>query len=499
MNTAKNIFTFTLASALGGAATLGGYKFFLEDKKNYKSFENEQTALYAHYAKNDTTSGVVPAGLNFIYASNIVRPTVVHIKSTYEAREQRSVNPHFNDPFFRFFFDEPGMEQQPKREPQAPQSSGSGVIISQDGYIVTNNHVIDGAAKIEVVLDDKRKYEAKLIGRDPETDLALLKIEVNNLPFARYGNSDQSKVGEWVLACGNPFDLTSTITAGIISAKGRNINLLRGNTNYAIESFIQTDAAVNPGNSGGALVNLKGELIGINTAIASNTGAYAGYSFAVPVSIVKKVMDDLLNYGEVQRALLGVMIQDITAELAKEKGIKDIKGVYIGSVNENSSAKDAGISEGDIILKIDNVFVNSSAELQEAVAQHRPGETLNVQLIRNNQLLSKNVILKNKRGTTAMVKQTATQINEDLGVEFTEVLANDLTKLKIKSGVRITKLMAGKLRDVGIKVGFVITSIDRVAIKSAKDIAIALENKTGGILIEGIYPNGERAYYAIGW
>lgn len=500
MNTAKNILTLTLASALGGAASLGGYKLFLEDKHTYQSFENEQTAVFARYMKNDTAATVIPEGLNFIHASNVVRPTVVHIKSTYEIKQQqRNGNPHFNDPFFRFFFDEPGMEQPQQREQQAPQASGSGVIISQDGYIVTNNHVIEGAAKIEVVLDDKRKYEAKLIGRDPETDLALLKIEEKNLPFARYGNSDNAKVGEWVLACGNPFDLTSTITAGIISAKGRNINLLRGNTNYAIESFIQTDAAVNPGNSGGALVNLKGDLIGINTAIASNTGAYAGYSFAVPVSIVKKVMDDLLNYGEVQRALLGVMIQDVTAELAKEKGIKEIKGVYIGGVNENSSAKDAGILDGDVILKIDEVFVNSAAELQEAVAQHRPGETLKVQLVRGNQVITKNVILKNKRGTTAMVKQASAQINEDLGVEFTEVSTDEMAKLKIKSGVKITKLMAGKLRDAGVKAGFVITSIDRNIIKSPKDVAQSLENKTGGVLIEGIYPNGERAYYAIGW
>ncbi len=271
MKTKNLFFALLFSSLLGGVITLGGYKLFLEPK-TLQSFEGNQNAVFARYFDKDTTAVVVPEGLNFVSASNIVRPTVVHVKCSYDAKAMGGTqnNPHLNDPFFKFFFDEPGQNfglQQPQ------QSSGSGVIISSDGYIVTNNHVIDGASKILIVLNDKRTYEAKLIGRDPETDLALLKIEEKDLPFAKYGNSEKIKIGEWVLACGNPFDLTSTITAGIVSAKGRNINLLRGDNNYAIESFIQTDAAVNPGNSGGALVNLKGELVGINTAIASTTGA----------------------------------------------------------------------------------------------------------------------------------------------------------------------------------------------------------------------------------
>ncbi|MDX2191472.1 MAG: Do family serine endopeptidase [Bacteroidota bacterium] len=491
-----------LASLIGGALTLGGYLIFV-DKKEYQSFDTNQKTLFARYYDKDTSGAVVPEGLNFIYASNIVRPTVVHVKTTYEPTggSQKENNPHQNDPLFKFFFEEPGRGEDPRFAPFGPRmSSGSGVIISADGYIVTNNHVIENASKIEVVLDDKRKYEAKLIGRDPETDLALLKIDEKGLPFAKYGNSDKSRVGEWVLACGNPFDLTSTITAGIISAKARNINLLKqANNAYAIESFIQTDAAVNPGNSGGALVNLKGELIGINTAIASNTGAYAGYSFAVPVTLVKKVMDDLLNHGEVQRGLLGVVINDVTAELAKEKGIKDIKGVYVNTVNEGSAAKDADIKSGDVILKVDEVDVNSASELQEAIAQHRPGEKVKLTIIRENKVMVKTATLKNKKGSFAFMKAAPAQISEDLGAEFEDVSSEEMSKLKIENGVKIKKINNGKLKDAGIKSGFIIQKIDKQPIKDAKQIAEVLAEKTGGILIEGVYPNGEKAYYAIGW
>jgi Do/DeqQ family serine protease len=493
----RNLFlALLLSSIFGGLITLGGYKLFLEPK-NIQSFEQNQNSVFARYFDNDTSNIVVPEGLNFIYASNIVRPTVVHIKVTYESRFSRGgQNPHEGDPFFRFFFDNPGIDNF-RSLPQ--HGSGSGVIISEDGYIVTNNHVIDNASTIEVVLDDKRKYTAKLIGKDPETDLALLKIDEKNLPFAKYGNSDKIKVGEWVLACGNPFDLTSTITAGIVSAKGRNLNLLRGNSNYAIESFIQTDAAVNPGNSGGALVNLKGELIGINTAIASNTGAYAGYSFAVPVTLVKKVMDDLLNYGEVQRALLGVMIQDVTAELAKEKNIKNIKGVYINAVNDGSAAQEAGLKEGDVILSVDGVVVNSTSELQENIGQHRPGDKVKLTIMRGNDNKTIVVTLKNKRGNTKIVKQAASQVLEELGVEFEEVSKAEKEKLRITSGVKISKVKDGKLKEVGVKPGFILTIVDKIPVNSGSDVVKALEGKKGGIMFEGVYPDGKNGYYAIGW
>ncbi|MDX2195049.1 MAG: Do family serine endopeptidase [Cytophagales bacterium] len=496
MNSGKTFLSLLVASLIGGVLTLGGYKIFF-DNKQYQSFDAQQKSVLARYYVNDTSGVVVPQGLNFIYASNVVRPTVVHIKTTYpEQNNMRGFgNPYSQDPFFRFFFDEPGDGQRlPPR-----QSSGSGVIISADGYIVTNNHVIDGASKVEVVLDDKRKYEAKVVGRDPETDLALLKIEEKNLPFVKYGNSETVKVGEWVLACGNPFDLTSTITAGIVSAKGRNIDILRNKTNFAIESFIQTDAAVNPGNSGGALVNLKGELIGINTAIATPTGAYAGYSFAVPVALVKKVMDDLLNYGEVQRALLGVMIQDVTAELAKEKSINEIKGVYISGVNDGSAAKDAGLKDGDVILKIDDKEVNSVNRLQETVAQYRPGDKVKVIYSRNNEKKIATVTLKNKRGTYKIMKQASQQMIEDLGVQLEPVKKEEAEKLNIDGGLKVTALLDGPLKETGVKTGFIITKIDKFDVKTVKDITDALQSRNEASLIEGIYPDGKKGYYAIGW
>ncbi|MFN0048187.1 MAG: Do family serine endopeptidase [Cytophagales bacterium] len=497
MKTSKLFISLLISSFFGGVISLGGYKLFLEPK-SLQTFEGNQNAIFARYFDKDTNGVVVPEGLNFVSASNIVRPTVVHVKCMYEAKAVNGMpnNPHMNDPFFKFFFEEPGQNFGP---PQPQQSSGSGVVISDDGYIVTNNHVIDGASSIQIVLNDKRTYTAKLVGRDPETDLALLKIEEKDLPFAKYGNSEKIKIGEWVLACGNPFDLTSTITAGIVSAKGRNINLLRGNTNYAIESFIQTDAAVNPGNSGGALVNLRGELIGINTAIASTTGAYAGYSFAVPVTLVKKVMDDLLNHGEVQRALLGVMIADVTAELVKEKKLNQIKGVYISGVNEGSAAQEAGIKENDVILKIDDLEVGSSAELQEVVGQHRPGDKVKVLVSRENTTKIIVVTLKNKRGTIKEVKDATVQAFEDLGVELGELSKADKENLRLEFGVKVTKLLDGKLKEAGAKNGFIILAIDKQPMKSAVEIAKALQNKNGGVLIEGIYPDGREAFYAIGW
>jgi serine protease Do len=496
MKTRNLFFSILFASVLSGTLTLTGYKYLIE-KPEIKSFEANQNAVFANYLAQDTANVIVPEGLNFVYAASVVRPTVVHIRTTYNPQEREMGNPHFQDPFFRYFFDAPN---EGLKDNRPRQGSGSGVIISTDGYIVTNNHVIENANKIEVVLDDKRKYVAKLIGRDPETDLALLKIEEKGLVFAKYGNSDKIKVGEWVLACGNPFDLTSTITAGIVSAKGRNINLLRnGQNNYAIESFIQTDAAVNPGNSGGALVNLKGELIGINTAIASTTGAYAGYSFAVPVTIVKKIMDDLLNFGEAQRALLGVMIQDVTDELVKEKKLASVKGVYISGVNDNSAAKDAGIVEGDVILKINETEVNSASEVQETISQFRPGDKVNVVLVRNGSKKNIGVVLKNKRGNTSIVKETKAEIANELGAELIEVSAEEKSKLRIPSGIKVSKLMNGKLKASGIQASFIITKIDKSPVKSVQEVVQTLKERTGGVLIEGVYPDGTRAYYAIGW
>ncbi|MDD4755687.1 MAG: trypsin-like peptidase domain-containing protein [Prolixibacteraceae bacterium] len=317
------------------------------------------------------------------------------------------------NPFFDEFF---GLRRQ---EPQLATGYGSGVILSEDGFIVTNNHVIERAQKIKVILNDKQEYDARLIGADPSTDLALVKIEAENLPYLTYGDSDNLKLGEWVLAVGNPFNLTSTVTAGIVSARARNLGI--NPEEYSIESFIQTDAAVNPGNSGGALVNQQGNLVGINTAIASRTGSYAGYSFAVPVSIVKKVVEDLKEYGQVQRALLGVSIADVTASLAEERGLEKVEGVFVTAVIENGAANEAGIREGDVILNVAGEPVNSAAELQEKVSRFRPGEDIKIVIKRKNDKKQFTVTLRNKHGDTEIVRDNDTF----LGARFEPVTNED--------------------------------------------------------------------------
>ena len=341
------------------------------------------------------------ADTDFTTAAQLSVNAVVHVKTTYTAKKQSSVI----DPFLEFFFGLPHYQERP--QPQQ-QGFGSGVIISNDGYIVTNNHVIDRADMIQVVLNDKRTYTAQLVGTDPTTDIALLKIEADSLPTITFGDSDMLKVGEWVLAVGNPFNLTSTVSAGIVSAKARNINIL--NAAMKIESFIQTDAAVNPGNSGGALVNTQGRLVGINTAIASETGSYAGYAFAVPTSIVQKVVEDLKQHGTVQRAILGVQIADITDRLAKDRNIHTLAGAYVNSVMELSAAHMAGITEGDIITHVNNSPIKTVAELQEQIGRHRPGDEITITLLRNNTSITLPVTLQNRQGTTEILtKDNPTQ------------------------------------------------------------------------------------------
>ena len=390
------------------------------------------------------------------------------------------------NPFFDEFF---GLRRQ---EPQLATGYGSGVIISDDGYIVTNNHVIENAQKIKVSLNTKQEYDARLIGADPSTDLALVKIEAKNLPYLTYGDSDRLKLGEWVLAVGNPFNLTSTVTAGIVSARARNLGI---NTDqYSIESFIQTDAAVNPGNSGGALINQQGNLVGINTAIASRTGSYAGYSFAVPVSIVQKVVEDLKEFGEVQRALLGVNILDVTASLAEEKGLGQVEGVYVLAVTENGAAREAGIKEGDVILNVAGEPVNSAAELQEKVSRFRPGEDVKIVIKRKNDKKQFTVTLRNKHGDTQIVRDNVTF----LGARFEPITNEDKNYLKIENGIKITELNNGKLKDAGMNKGFIITHVNKKPVYEVNDFKRETENSRGGILVEGIYPNGELAYFVFG-
>lgn len=407
---------------------------------------------------------------------------VVHIAT----RSMRGGGWSSGNPFFDEFF---GLRQQ---QPKIATGFGSGVILSEDGYIVTNNHVIERAQEIKVILNNKQEFDARLVGTDPSTDLALLKIDADKLPFLTYGNSDALKLGEWVLAVGNPFNLTSTVTAGIVSARARNLGI--NSDQYSIESFIQTDAAVNPGNSGGALVNQQGNLVGINTAIASRTGSYAGYSFAVPVSIVQKVVADLKEFGEVQRALLGVNIMDVTGSLAQEKGLDKVEGVFVAGVAENGAARDAGIREGDVIMGVAGDAVNSSAELQEKVSRFRPGDDVRIDVKRNGDRKQFTVTLRNRHGDTQIVRDNI----KVLGATFETVGNNDKQKLDIEYGIKITDLEKGKLKDAGLSKGFVITHVNKKPIYEVNDFKREIGNGRGGILVEGVYPNGELAYFVFG-
>jgi len=431
-------------------------------------------------------SGSLAAPTDFIMPAEIAVPTVVHVTTTYP--KQSGMNSQFIDPF-NFFWGQPNQREMPQQ-----QSTGSGVIISEDGYIVTNNHVVENGEEVNVTLDNKESYKAKVIGLDPSTDLALLKVEAKNLPYAPLGNSDQVKVGEWVLAVGNPFNLTSTVTAGIISAKARNINILP-NQKFPIESFIQTDAAVNPGNSGGALVNTRGELIGINAAIASNTGSYSGYSFAIPVNIVKKVVNDLMEYGTVQRGFIGVSIRDLDAQFAKEKELKSLQGVYVNGLTEDGAAASSGIKEGDVITSINGNPIKTSPELQEQVGRYRPGDKIDVTVVRDGKEKVYAVTLRNKDGNTKVIRNESISL---LGATLSPLSESDLDKFKISKGIKVKDLSAGKLKSAGIKEGFIITSIDNQPVGNVEELTDYLENKKGGVLIEGIYPNGMRAYYGFG-
>lgn len=425
------------------------------------------------------------SGPDFTSAAEKTVHGVVHIKSEFAMRTGGYDD--FFGPFRDFF-------GSPYGGSNTYTGFGSGVIISNSGYIVTNNHVVDGAGNIQVTLNDNSEYEATLIGNDPSTDLALLKIDAENTPFITFGNSDIVRIGEWVLAVGNPFNLTSTVTAGIVSAKARNINIL--GTPGAIESFIQTDAAVNMGNSGGALVNMNGELVGVNAAIASNTGSYAGYSFAIPVNIVKKVVDDLLNYGLVQRAYLGVTIREVDSKLMKEKELDVMNGVYIESVTDNGGAKASGIKSGDVIVSVDDHAVRTNAELLEIIGQHNPGEIVDVRVHRNGGEQNFQVELKNQLGSTSVEKKGDDFFMSDLGATLEQVPSEDMKNLNITNGLKVVELQDGMLKKGGVQKGFIILKINGMKISSKQDVDNALQNVQSGVIrIEGVYPNGMRMNY----
>ena len=422
-----------------------------------------------------------PDAVDLTYAAEKSIHAVVNVKT-------QSVREAYRNPILEFFYGDSYRDSEPV------VGFGSGVIISSDGYIVTNNHVVDNSDNVFVTLNDKREFEAEVIGTDPSSDLALIKVDAEDLNYIPYGNSDILKVGEWVLAVGNPFTITSTVTAGIVSAKGKNLGIIQDR--YRIESFIQTDAAVNRGNSGGALVNTRGELVGINTAIISPSGGYVGISFAIPVSIVKKVVADLIEFGVVQRAILGVSIQEINAELAKEKNIEIMEGVYVSELRDNGAAKDAGILVGDIITEINGIKVNSPAELTEQVNRYRPGDKVKVTLKRKGKVKQFEVTLRNLQGDTKIVKSGA--YDSVLGAKLTDIDSEEKKDLGIKYGVKIAELKAGKLRSEGVREGFIITQINNKPVYSVEDLKKKLDNIKGGVYIEGVYPNGVSAYYAFG-
>ena len=428
---------------------------------------------------------------DFTNAAELSVNAVVHVKTTIQSQRQA----YIGDPFFEFFFGRPGQQ----RETPTQMASGSGVILSPDGYIVTNNHVIDKAKGIEVVLNDKRSFTATLVGTDPNTDIALLKIDADNLPVILMGNSDDLRVGEWVLAVGNPFNLTSTVTAGIVSAKARNINIL--SSDMKIESFIQTDAAVNPGNSGGALVNTRGELVGINTAIASQTGSYSGYSFAVPTSIVQKVVSDLKQFGIVQRAILGVQIQEITQELQKEKGLTTLQGAYVANIVAEGAAAKAGIQAGDVIVQIDNKPVNTTTDLQELIGRHRPGDSVTVTVLRKGEMKTMVVELTNRQGGTTLVEKQST--DSSLGAEFESVNEQLRDQLHISYGLQVKSLKNGKLQKAGVPKDFIILKANNRAIRSEEDLQEVIETalqqpeRDRVLWLAGITPKGRVQYYAI--
>ncbi len=375
---------------------------------------------------------------------------------------------------------------------QQVEGSGSGVIYSADGYIITNNHVIDKSTKIEVV-HEKKTYQAKIIGTDPSTDLALLKIEAQNLPAVKLGVSKDLRIGEWVLAVGNPFNLTSTVTAGIVSAKGRNINIV--NSQFPIESFIQTDAAINPGNSGGALVNVRGELIGINTAILSKTGSYTGYGFAVPVDIVKKIVKDLIKYGEVQKPFFGAEVDELSTAYSDKLKLDNLDGVIASYIQKEGAAEKMGLKKNDIILKLNDFDINSKGSFDEYLSYFSPGDKIKVGYKRENKISEGFLTLTNREGTTEVLKRETFK-SESLGADFEILSKVEKEKLGITNGIRIVKVGNGLVRRLSLSEGFIISSINKVAISTPEEAVEILEKIRGRVIIEGITSNGQRGYYS---
>lgn len=497
-----------LVGLISSASTLAGLKLISSDSDKDVIFKEAPSESIARF-----TSAGAPAGApgDFVYAAEATTPTVVHIKST--VTRQQSRGQQIPDIFRDFFGDDFGGSQ---RGPQQSEATGSGVIISNDGYIVTNNHVVEGAQELEVTLHNKSKFRAKVIGTDPSTDIAVIKIEGKDLPAVTLGNSDAVKVGEWVVAVGNPFNLESTVTAGIVSAKGRGLGIIgqsRRNQmqptaaaagDSPLESFIQTDAVVNPGNSGGALVNLKGELIGINTAIASPTGSFAGYAFAVPSSIVKKVSSDLIKFGNVQRGYLGISLDNLDSRKAEEYGVKVNDGVYVLDFTENSAAKAGGVSKGDVIVKVDGMNIHSIPELQQSIGLHKPGDKVNVTVNRDGKEKDLSITLRNRTGGSDIIKRDeSAAVMSSLGAQFGNLSDQEkqrLSRYKIDGGVKVLSIEGGKFARSQVEEGFIITKVNGKAVKTVKEFEAAIAGKEESMVqFEGLYPDAPYDVYSFGF
>lgn len=498
-----NRFGLILLAAIAGSVITLGIVFIPSDNHHRSDagvhYMEEMYPAEVLYSDDTGKSGFIPQ--DFTEASKKVMDAVVHIRSTQTVRAGQGSRPQqvpdpfrdfFGDDFFdRFFGPDGGQGEMP---PQRRMGTGSGVVINEDGYIVTNNHVIANAEEIQVTLHDNRTYQATVVGADPSTDLALVRIEEEGLPFISLVNSDSVEVGQWVLAVGNPFNLTSTVTAGIVSATARNINIMRDQ--YAIESFIQTDAAINPGNSGGALVNLQGGLVGINTAIASPTGSYSGYGFAIPSNLVGKIVEDLLEFGTVQRGYLGVIIRNIDGNFAREKGLDITEGVYIDSVLSNSAAEKAGIREGDVVTRINDKEITKSSELQEIIARQRPGDEVDMMVYRKGKPIPVTATLQSREGRTETITRETSDVLVKLGVELAEITTETANQLNIHGGVKVTRLHAGIIRQhTDMREGFIITRINNQKVASADDFVSILEGHEGGVLLEGVYEDIKGTYY----
>lgn len=507
-------FGLTLLTAfVGGAMALGTYKVIENKYADNMSFEDKQKVYYAtsNHLTPAASAGVVSSAgsVDFTEAAAAVTPAVVYIRTTYSDQSENDKQGRMQQLFGDMFGQ--------RMRPSGPQmASGSGVIISPDGYIVTNNHVVEKAAKIDIVTNDHQTFQAKVIGTDPNTDLALIKIDGHNLPIVKLGNSDNVKVGEWVLAVGNPFKLTSTVTAGIVSAKGRGLNLIGnqdneddqnpfGRTQYqtqqpklnkAIESFIQTDAAINPGNSGGALVNTNGELIGINSAIASHTGSYEGYGFAIPINLAKKVLDDIEKYGAVKRGYVGISFAELDQDKAKELKVNRNYGLYVSSVLPNSGAAQAGLQEGDIITKVEGNTVYESSDLQERVGRLAPGDKIHISALRSGDEKNFTITLKADAPTpkNIAVTKSAEELYNKLGASFKSLNATEKAKFHTHSGVLVSQVRDGGVFDnAEIPVGSVITSVNKQPINTTDDIDKVLSNmNTSTVVFAGYYPDGTR-------